>query len=148
MELVVRAAVVYLLLFVLLRAAGNRQFSELTAFDAVLIIIISEATQQALLGGQDFSVTAAFIVIVTFIAIDIGLSELKRRSRTADLVLEGVPTLLINEGQPVKENMTQERVDIEDIMAAARERQGIQDLAEIRFAVLERDGVISIIPRR
>jgi uncharacterized membrane protein YcaP (DUF421 family) len=148
MELVIRGVVVYLFIFVIMRASGNRQFSELTAFDAVLLIIISEATQQALLGSQDFSLTAAFIVISTLIGTDILLSYAKRLSRKADLVLEGVPVLLMEDGELKEENLKAERVDEGDILAAARMLQGLENLGQIKYAVLERNGTISIIPAK
>jgi uncharacterized membrane protein YcaP (DUF421 family) len=148
MELVIRGAIVYLFIFVIMRASGNRQFSELTAFDAVLLIIISEATQQALLGGQDFSLTAAFIVISTLVATDILLSYAKRFSKKADLLLEGVPVLLMEDGKLKDENLKAERVDEGDILAAARMLQGLEDLGQIKYAVLERNGTISIIPAK
>jgi uncharacterized membrane protein YcaP (DUF421 family) len=147
MDLVVRAAIVYLVLLTLMRISGNRQFSELTAFDAVLLIIISEATQQALMGDQDFSLTAAFIVIVTLLGIDILMSLVKQRWDKAETVIEGVPVLLVDDGKLIRQNLDQERVDEEDIMAAARQLRGLESIDEIKYAVLERDGVISIIPR-
>jgi uncharacterized membrane protein YcaP (DUF421 family) len=146
MGLVIRAAVMYATIFVLLRVSGNRQFSELTAFDAALLIIISEATQQAMIGNQDFSLTAAIIVSVTLIGIDIVLSFVKQWSKTADLLMEGVPVLLMDEGKLIDRNMKKERVDISDILAAAREIHGIDRLDSIRYAILERNGTISVIP--
>jgi len=147
MELVVRGAIMYAVLFTLMRVSGNRQFSELTAFDAVLIIIISEATQQAMVGDQDYSVMAAIILVCTLIGIDIGLSLLKRSSRKVDTLLEGVPVLLLDDGKALEPIMKRERVDIDDILASAREKHGIEGLDGIRYAILERDGQISIIPR-
>lgn len=146
MELVIRAATMYAVLFVLMRVSGNRQFSQLTAFDAVLIIIISEATQQAMMGGQDFSLMAAIIVISTIIGLDIAISLVKHRSQRADLVIEGVPVLLLDDGKLIDKTMDRERVDVEDILAAAREKHGIEGLDGIRYAILERNGNISIIP--
>ena len=80
MDSVLRAAVMYLALMVLFKIAGRRSLAELTTFDFVLLMIIGEATQQALL-GNDFSLTNSMLVIVTLIAIDVGLSLLKQRSQ-------------------------------------------------------------------
>lgn len=148
MDLVIRAAVIYLVLFILLRASGNRQFSELTAFDAVLLLIVAEAVQQALIGDEDFSLTAAGVVVVTFIALDIVLSLIKQASRTADMVIEGVPVLLVDNGELVKQNLKQERVDEDDILAAARVQMGLESLDQVKYAVLERDGSIGVIPKK
>lgn len=147
MEHVIRATIIYLFLFVILRASGNRQFGEITVFDAILLLIIAESTQQALI-GEDFSITAGLILISTLVGIDIFFSQLKRWSKKADLILEGVPVLLIDKGTLLKENMKRERVDEGDIMAAARELRGLESLDQVKYAVLERNGTISIIPWR
>ena len=148
MDLVIRAVVINVVLFVLLRMSGNRQFSELTAFDAVLLLIISEATQQALLGDEDFSITAAIVIVVSLISVDILFSLGKRYSKRIDLLLEGVPVLLMENGQLIVRNMNRERVDEEDILAAAREKHGLESLEDVKHAILERNGTISIIPAR
>lgn len=146
MDLVFRGLFMYLFLLVLLRVSGNRQFSELTSFDIVLLLMIAEATQQAMI-GDDFSVTAGAIVIITLVGIDIALSHIKQWSSRADLLLDGVPVLLVDHGNYLRGNMRRERVDEEDILAAAREMQGLESIDQVKFAVLERAGHISIIPR-
>ena len=83
MDSVLRAAAIYIGLMIIMRFAGKRSLAQITTFDFVLLLIISEATQQAML-GQDFSVTNALLVIVTLVMLDIGLSLLKRRSKTID----------------------------------------------------------------
>lgn len=147
MELVLRGAIVYLVLFVLMRATGNRQFSQMTAFDAVLVILIAEVTGQALV-GEDHSVTAAVVVLATIVAIDLALSIAKRKSRRFGRVVDGIPVLLVDEGRLVEEAMRRERVDREDILHAAREKRGLESLEEVKYAVLEPNGAITIIPWR
>jgi uncharacterized membrane protein YcaP (DUF421 family) len=146
MDLVIRGIIIYAVVFLLMRASGNRQFSELTAFDAVLIIIISETTQQALIGGEDFSLTTAVVLISTLIGVDIVISLIKQKSKKADLVLEGVPVLLVEQGKLLEKNLKQERVDEEDILEAARSVQGLERMDQIKYAILERNGSISVIP--
>jgi uncharacterized membrane protein YcaP (DUF421 family) len=148
MELVARAAFIYVFLFVIMRVSGNRQFSGLTSFDVVLLLIISEATQQGLLGNDDFSVTAAFILVGTLVGIDIALSIVKQWSKKADVVMEGVPVLLFDSGEFLRDNMKKERVDEDDIRFAARSLLGLETLDGIKYAVLERGGSISIIPHQ
>jgi uncharacterized membrane protein YcaP (DUF421 family) len=148
MGLVVRAIAIYVILMVLMRASGKRQFSKLTAFDIVLLLVISEAVQQALLGDDDFSLTAGAILVVTLVSLDILMSHVKQWWTKADLVLEGAPVLLLDDGELIDKAMARERVDESDILAAARETFGIESLDEIRYAILERTGAISIIPRR
>lgn len=82
MESVLRAAAMYVGLLIIMRIAGKRSLAQITTFDFVLLLIISEATQNAML-GQDFSLTNAFIVIITLVTLDIGLSLLKRRSKNS-----------------------------------------------------------------
>lgn len=147
MSLVVRAVAIYFILFFLMRVAGKRQFSELTAFDAILLLVISEAVQQSLLGRDDFSLTAGIILVVTLISVDIGLSLIKQWWPKADLVMEGAPVVLLDNGDLMTANMRRERVDEADILESARRTFGIERLDQIRYAILEKTGTISIIPR-
>lgn len=146
MESVLRGVGVYLVLMIVLRFSGRRTLAEATPFDFVLLLIVAETTQQALL-GDDFSVTNAVILIVTLFSTDIALSFMKGRFRRLALFMDGVPTVLISNGEPDWEAMRKSRVDLDDILAAARVSQGLSRLDQIRFAVLETSGGISIIPR-
>ncbi|WP_256604892.1 DUF421 domain-containing protein, partial [Pseudomonas sp. 57B-090624] len=94
MDSVLRAAAIYFTLLVIFKFSGRRSLSELTIFDFVLLLIIGEATQQALL-GDDFSITNAVLVIATLIAIDVGFSLIKWRWPVFDLWLEGSPTIVV-----------------------------------------------------
>ncbi|WP_272983812.1 DUF421 domain-containing protein [Pseudomonas lurida] len=145
MDSVLRAAAIYLVLMVLFKIAGRRSLAELTTFDLVLLMVIGEATQQALL-GDDFSLTNAVLVIVTLIAIDIGLSLIKQRSRAFSRLLDGGPTVVVEQGRVLHKRLKQARLDEDDILEASRSAQGIVDISRIKFAILERNGKISIIP--
>jgi uncharacterized membrane protein YcaP (DUF421 family) len=145
MESVIRAAALYAVLLLLFRLTGRRSLRETTPFDLVLLLVIGEATQNALL-GEDFSFTNALVVIVTLLLLDIGLSLLKSRSATVERILDGVPTLLVAHGRPIEERLRRARVDLGDVMQAARQRQGIERIEQIRWAVLEADGTISVVP--
>lgn len=146
MESVLRAAALYAVLLVLFRVSGRRSLKETTPFDLVLLLIIGEATQQALL-GEDFSLTNAVVVVTTLLLIDIGLSLLKERSGGLARALDGVPTLLVADGRPIGDRLHRARVDINDVLEAARDKQGLYALEQIRWAVLEADGTITIVPR-
>lgn len=128
------------------RIAGNRTLAQLTAFDFVLLLIVGESTQQALL-GNDFSLTNAYQVILTLIGFDIALSLWKQRSPMLDRLIGGVPLVIVEEGRPLKERMDQARVDEADVLAAARLSKGLEQMDQIKYAVLERSGGISIISR-
>jgi len=147
MEVVLRAIVVYLLLLLIFRMSGRRTMAQMTSFDLVMVLIVAETTQQALV-GSDYSITGAMLAITTLFSLDIGLSYLKRHLPNASRVLDGVPTILVREGKANEHALRRSRVELEEILEAARSTQGLSALDEIEFAILEVDGKISIIPRR
>jgi len=145
MESIVKAIVVYLVLLLLFRLSGKRTLAEVSPFDLVLLLIISEATQQALI-DSDNSMTHAFLLVMTLVAMNVLMSEIKVRWKSAEHVLDSTPLLVVENGKPIEEHMRKERVDVEDVLDTAREKHGIHSLEQIRYAVLERNGRISIIP--
>lgn len=146
MDSVLRAVAIYVILLVIFRISGKRSLAQITTFDFVLLLIIGEATQQALL-GEDFSMTNAFVVIVTLVGVDIGLSLLKGRSKTLERVMDDLPLVIVEDGRPLQARMDKARIDQSDVLTAARELQGLERMDQIKYAVLERNGGISIIPR-
>ena len=146
MDTIIRAAAVYFFLLVVFRLAGKRTLAQATPFDLVLLLTISEAVQNAMT-RTDQSLTGAFGVVLTLVGLDIALSILKSKSRTFDRLLDDVPVVLVQDGQPLAERMRRARVDESDILKAARELQGLERLEQVRYAVLERDGQISIVPK-
>ncbi|UDI90464.1 DUF421 domain-containing protein [Pseudomonas sp. IAC-BECa141] len=145
MDSVLRAAVMYGALMVLFKIAGRRSLADLTTFDFVLLMIIGEATQQALL-GDDFSLTNAMLVIVTLIAIDVGFSLLKQRSDWVSRLIDGEPTIIVENGKLLHRRLRHARLIEADVMEAARSSQGIERIEQIKFAIIERNGKISVIP--
>jgi len=145
MEAVLRATAIYLALLALFKIAGRRTLADISNFDLLLLLIIGEATQQALL-GDDFSITNALIVIVTLIAIDVGLSFVKLRFARIDTLIEGTSTLIVEDGRPLKKRLREARLREEDILLAARQSQGLERMNQIKYAILEKNGKISIIP--
>lgn len=145
MEAVIRVLAMYALLLVVFRLAGKRTLSDATTFDFLLLLVISETTQQALV-RDDPSFTHAAIMILTFIAANVGMSSWKQRSKAVARLLEGEPVLLVEHGRPIRRTMDKERVDEDDILEAAREARGLEHLSQIKYAILERTGRISIIP--
>ena len=146
MDTIIRAVAVYAFLFIVFRIAGKRSLAEITTFDFVLLLIIAETTQQAMI-GDDFSIATAVLLIATLFFVEIGLTLLKRRFTKLDRFMEGEPVLLVENGKPLQEQMDLERVDTDDILEAARRWRGLERIDQIKFAVLERDGNISVIPR-
>ncbi len=146
MDSVLRAAAIYLVVLVVFRLAGRRTLSELTTFDFVLLLIIGEATQQALL-GDDFSIVNATVVIISLVVFDITLSLVKNKSRWFAKLIDGEPMIIVEHGQVLARRLRKARIDEDDILEAARHSQGLERIDQIKFAILERDGKISIIPR-
>jgi uncharacterized membrane protein YcaP (DUF421 family) len=147
MELVVRAAAVYLVLLVVFRIAGKRSLAQITTFDFVWLLVMSEAVQQALI-GQDFSVTGAALLLATLVTIDLLLSWLKDRFPRLDRLIDSVPLVIVDHGRVLHERMRKERVSVEDVLAAARMHLGLERLDQIKYAVVERSGGISILPKK
>ena len=147
MESVLRTVAVYVFLLVLFRLAGKRAVSELDTFDMVILLIISEATQGALI-ADDYSLTTSFVVITTLVLSGVVLAFLKQKSTALRRLMDGLPVLLVDDGKLLHDRMEKLRVDIDDLLEAAHLQEGIGRIDEIRYAILERNGKIAIIPRK
>lgn len=147
MDTVIRGVVVYLFLLVVIRLMGKRALSQSTTFDLALLLIISEAAQQALI-DTDNSMTNAALLILTLVGLDILLSLVKQRWTPVEKLIEDVPLVVLHDGKPLRERMDKVRIGEGDILEAARELQGLERLDQIEYAVLERSGSITIIPKR
>jgi uncharacterized membrane protein YcaP (DUF421 family) len=143
MESVLRGVAIYLMLLIIMRLSGRRTLAQMTPFDFVLILIVAETTQQALL-GDDFSITNAVVLIITLFTIDIGFSYLKGMSAFSAKLIDGSPTVLIRGGEVDHRALARARMDIGDIMAAARSQHGLERLDQVKHAVLEVDSGVSI----
>lgn len=146
MDSIFRAAGMYIALMILFRIAGRRSLADLTTFDFVLLLIIGEATQQALL-GEDFSFTNAVLVITTLIVLDVGLSMAKLYSLRLSRLLDGEATLVVEDGRFLHKRMRSSRLTEDDILESARTNQGIEKVSQIKYAIVERNGTLSFIRR-
>ena len=147
MDAIARGAVVYLVLLVLFRIVGKRTLAETGAFDFVLLLIIAEAIQQALIDG-DNSMTNAFLVVLTLLGLNVAFSLVKQRSWLVERLIDDVPVVILEDGRPLKDRMDKARVDELDILQAARQQEGLERLDQIKYAVLERSGGISVVPKQ
>jgi uncharacterized membrane protein YcaP (DUF421 family) len=138
--------VVYFFLLLVFRVAGRRTLSEMTTFDLVLLLILSETTQGALV-ADDHSLTNAALLVITLVGTNIILSVLKLNFPGLEKWLDGRPFVIVENGRCLKDRMTRARVDEGDVMEAAREKHGLEKMEQIKFAILERGGVITIIPK-
>lgn len=146
MDAIIRATTIYILLLVVFRISGKRTLAEVTPFDFILLLIIGESAQQALL-GDDFSIVNAVIVFTTLLTIDIIFSYIKQKSQTVSKWLEGTPLVIVKNGKAIEKRMRSERVDIGDVLESARKHHGIERMEQIKYAVLEKSGGITIIPK-
>jgi len=146
-DAVFRGLAIYFTLLVIIRLSGRRTLAQMTPFDLVIVLVISETTQQAML-GDDFSITNAVILILTLFTTDIGLSYVKRWWPRAAHIIDGVPTVLVTDGVYDERALKGARLQKEDVMQAARSQEGIESVAEIKFAILEVSGNISIIKKQ
>lgn len=145
METVLKACGLYVALLILFRITGRRSLQQTTTFDLVLLLVIGEAAQPALI-GNDNSLTTAVLAVATLLSFDVALSLLKRKAGPLERVLEGQPTIVVMRGVPLAAQMRRARIDEADVLQAAREGQGILHMQDIGLAVLEANGSISIIP--
>jgi len=146
-ESILRAFGVYAFLMLVFSISGKRSLAQITTFDFVLLLIIGEATQQALL-GNDFSLSNAFVVIATIVSLEVLFDKLGQRWPILQKAPMGGPLVIMQNGRSIKEHMRRERIGEEDILEAARSAHGIGRLEEIDYAILEMNGEITIIPRK
>lgn len=146
MEAPIRALVVYVFLLVIFRITGKRTLAQITTFDFVLLLILGEATQQGLI-GNDFSVTKALLLIASLLGIDAAFSFLQNRFDIVDRLVDSVPVLIMEHGKLMDEPAKRARISETDVMEQARRSHGLERLDQIKYAVLERDGGISVIPK-
>ena len=144
-EKMLRSGVVYLFLLLAFRFTGKRQVGQLTPFDLVVLLIISNVVQNAVI-GNDNSLGGGLIGAVTILALNYGVTEVAYRSKRARRLIEATPTLLIHNGRILQENMRRERITLDELLAALR-RNGLVEPAQVHVAVLEENGGISVIPR-
>jgi uncharacterized membrane protein YcaP (DUF421 family) len=145
MDLVIRALVISLVVYAVTRAVGKRELSTLEPFDLILLVVIGDLVQQGVT-QSDYSITGAITVICTVALVSVALSALNFRIPRLRGMLEGEPIVLVEDGRLLERNMRRERITREDIESSARKQQVIS-IDDIRWAVLETTGEISVIPR-
>ena len=147
MDSVLRTIAVYLFVLVVFRISGKRSLSQSTTFDFILLLIIGEATQQALL-GNDFSVVNACVVISTLVVLDFLFSYMEGRFPRFGRVVSSLPVVVLENGKLIEESAKREGVTLAEILAEGREKHGLERLEQFKYAILERHGGISIVPTK
>jgi uncharacterized membrane protein YcaP (DUF421 family) len=146
MDIVIRAVVMFLFVWLVTRAVGRRELSTLEPFDLILLIVIGDLIQQGVT-QNDFSVTGGMLAVGTFAAMTVLFSWLAFRFPRVQPVLEGDPVILVEHGKTIDRNLRMNRITLEELAAQARLSQ-IAHIADIDWAVLETSGNISFIPKR
>ena len=144
-ELIARAFIIYVFMLVILRLTGKRQVGQLAPFDLVLLLILSNAVQNAMNAG-DNSVTAGLLLALTLIGLNVLMANLTWRSRRLEKLFEGRPQILIHDGRLQLRVLAKERITRHELMAALRDA-GVGKIADVGVAVLETSGRISVQPR-
>lgn len=141
---VLRTFLIYLFLVVVLRLAGKKELGQLSVLELVLVLVIANGVQNAMV-GTNVTVWGGMAAVLTLIATDRVLRWLRDRSSRLEHAFEGEPTLLVRDGKPLEEALRREGIDAEELARALREH-GVPDVADVRLAVLEVDGTVSVIP--
>jgi uncharacterized membrane protein YcaP (DUF421 family) len=145
MDIVIRSAVVYLFVMVLMRLLGRRELSKMQPFDLLILVVIADFVQQGVT-QQDYSVTGAVLAVGTFALLIVATSWLAWRFPRTRPIIDGNPVVLVEDGNPILDNLRRERISVEEIAAQARLQQ-LDSLRNVRWAILETSGEISFIPK-
>jgi uncharacterized membrane protein YcaP (DUF421 family) len=145
MDIVLRAAVAFVFIFILTRIVGRRELSSLQPFDLILLVTIGDLIQQGVT-QNDFSITGLMLAVGTIALLTVLFSWAGWRFPRVRPVLEGTPVIVVQEGEPIMANLKRERLTVEEILAEARQEQ-IDSLDKIKWAVLETSGKLSFIEK-
>jgi len=146
MDIVLRAAAAYALILLLTRIVGRRELGTLEPFDLILLVVIGDMVQQGVT-QSDMSVTGALLAIATMGLLTVLVSWLNFRFRRLRPVFEGEPLVLVHDGRVLERNARRERMTVEELAALARLQQ-IDSLDKVAWAILEKSGQVSFIPKR
>lgn len=141
MEIVIRAAIIFFFLWGITRVVGRSTLGELSSFELILFVAMGDLVQQAVT-QQDYSVTGAALAVGTFALLTIFLSWINARFPRSRKVMQGVPVVVVSDGELALETIRNERLSLDELLGAARQ-QGIERIGDIRVGVLETNGQLS-----
>jgi uncharacterized membrane protein YcaP (DUF421 family) len=144
-EIILRSAVVYITLFIGLRLMGKRELGQMTVFDLVVVLLLANAVQNAMV-GPDTSLWGGLIAAAVLLLLNKGVAILRLQGIAWGRLLEGTPTVLVQSGQFLDPALRKEGLERTEVLMAMREH-AIGDIEEVKLAVLETDGSISIVPK-
>jgi uncharacterized membrane protein YcaP (DUF421 family) len=143
MEIVLRAAAVYGILWLLLRAMGKRELAEVTAFELVILVVLGDIIQQGVT-QEDMSITGAALAVSTMGLLAVASSVVGERFPRARRVLEGKPSLVVRHGVVDEDVLRMQRIPMDELHEAARKR-GIGDLSGVAWGIVETDGTFTFV---
>lgn len=145
MEILIRATVIYWFLWLVFRGTGKRSLAQLTALDLLIVVVLGDIIQQGVT-EEDMSLVGAAAAVSVFVLWTLVSDRLARSSRRLSTILNSDPVILVRDGVPSEQRMRRERLTIDDLREAAREK-GIGSLGDVAICVLETDGSFSFISR-
>jgi len=140
-----RTAAVYIVILLGLRVLGKRHVAQLSLVDLVLILLISNAVQNAMV-GPDTSLLGGIVAAVTLLILSYGFTWVLYRFRPMEKLFEPNPLLLVHNGKVIQKNLDAEKITREELERAIREH-GVEDIKEVKIAVIETDGTVSVIQK-
>jgi uncharacterized membrane protein YcaP (DUF421 family) len=144
-ELIIRSAVVYAALIFFLRVTGKRQIGQLAPFDLVLLLVLSNAVQNSMNGG-DTSLAGGLISAITLIALNYLLGYATFKSRRVEIIVEGSPLIIVHKGHVFEDVLARAQITHHELDAALRQN-GFVCVDDVQTAILENNGAITVIPR-
>lgn len=143
LQIILRSSIIYIVVLIGIRLTGKREVGQMTPFDLVLLLLIANAVQNAMT-GPDTSVTGGLVAAGTLLVLNRAVGYIVWRNKKVRRVVEGTPTVLIHSGKIVERNIIRERIAEEELRQTLREH-GIMNIEEVYLAVLEIDGVVSVL---
>jgi uncharacterized membrane protein YcaP (DUF421 family) len=143
-NIALRTAAIYLVALIGLRLAGKREIGQMTVFDLVVLLLIANAVQNAMV-GPDTSLTGGVLAAVVLLALNAAVGRLRLRWPRLRRMIEGSPTLLVLHGEVLADHLRREGLNRETLETALREH-GVAEVRDVEMAVLEIDGSISVVP--
>lgn len=144
-EIAGRSLAVYVVVLAGLRLGGRRELGQLTPFDLVVVLLVANAVQNAMVGA-DTSLLGGLVAAITLFAVNAIVARMRLRSARISRLVEGVPVVLVQRGEVVAANLRREGVSEAELEAAVREHGGVSAVSDVELAVLEIDGSVSVVP--
>lgn len=145
MDIVIRATVIFIFIYVLTRMLGRRELGSMEPFDLILLVLIGDLVQQGVT-QSDYSVTGALLAVTTIALLTVLVSWISFRFKRLRPILAGEPIVLVEDGEPIEANLKRQRLTVEEVESEARLEQ-ISSLKEVRWAILETNGEISFVEK-